>query len=56
MVRTSVDHPFGGDNAVGSLGFLCGRQPAYLHSGIAEARGYDPDGKFVGAKLAFAFK
>jgi hypothetical protein len=56
VVQTAVDHSFAPhDDVVGSLGFLCGRQPAYSHSGVAEARGYDPDGKFLGGKLSFAF-
>ena len=56
IVQTSVDHKFSGQGLTGSLGFLCGLQPAYYHAGAADARGYDPEGKFVGAKLAFAFK
>jgi hypothetical protein len=55
MVQTSVDQHVGGDS-IASFGFLCGRQAVYEHGGIADARGYDPMGKFVGAKLSFAFR
>jgi hypothetical protein len=34
---------------------LCGIQPSADYSGIGTARGYDNDGRFVGAKLAFSF-
>ena len=56
QVQTSVDRPLASGGATASLGFLCGRQAVYEHSGVADARGFDPDGKFLGAKLAFAFK
>jgi hypothetical protein len=36
-------------------GLLCGLKPNADDSGAGRARGYDPDGKFVGAKLAFSF-
>lgn len=57
FARTSVDHHFGkGDGgATASAGFLCGRQPGHGDSGAAAAYGVDPHGRFVGAKLSFAF-
>jgi hypothetical protein len=38
-----------------SFGFLCGLNPGQNLGGVHAARGYDPQGKFMGAKLAFAF-
>lgn len=51
LARTSLDRRFGDDGATGSVGFLCGLQP----SGDNRA-GSDPHGRFVGAKLSFAFR
>jgi len=57
VARTSVDHRFDDDaGVVGSLGFLCGLEPGAERKGAAAARGYDPTGRFVGAKLKFAFR
>ncbi|CAN5134767.1 hypothetical protein BH10PSE4_BH10PSE4_35920 [soil metagenome] len=53
IARTSVEA--GTDGVTGSAGLLCGIQPSADTSGAALARGYDPDGKFVGAKLALRF-
>lgn len=56
VAQTSVDHRFA-DRLVGQIGFLCG-----LHSGVgdddgaAAMRGADSEGRFLGAKLSFAFK
>lgn len=55
VVRTSVERSFSGA-AVASLGFLCGLQPSYYSSGVAGAAGYDPNGRFIGAKLAFPIR
>jgi hypothetical protein len=56
IARTSIDHRFEDDAAVGSVGYLCGRVPGQKMSGAAGAAGYDPMGKFLGAKLSFAFR
>jgi hypothetical protein len=55
IARTSVDRRLGPSPVNGALGLLCGRQPDAGMSGAAAASGYDPDGKFVGAKLSLAF-
>lgn len=55
IARTSVDRRLGSDQVSGSLGLLCGRQPDAGMSGAAQARGADPDGKFLGGKLSLAF-
>lgn len=57
VARTAVDHRFDDPGVVGSLGFLCGLEPgAERQHGAAAARGYDPSGRFVGAKLRVAFR
>jgi hypothetical protein len=54
VARTSVERQLTGDGVLSS-GLLCGMQPSADTSGAARARGSDPDGKFVGAKMAFRF-
>ncbi len=56
IARTSIDRRFGDDDAVGSFGYLCGLNPGQKMTGAAGAAGYDPMGKFLGAKLSFAFR
>ena len=57
FARTSVDHRFSRrQDITGSLGFLCGLQPGHTESGGAGAYGSDPHGRFVGARLSFAFR
>jgi hypothetical protein len=57
VAKTSVDRRFDSEGVVGSLGFLCGLEPgAERHGGAAATRGYDPSGRFVGAKLRMAFR
>lgn len=53
VAKTSVERHEGG--ITGAAGVLCGIQPSADDSGIGTARGYDKDGRFVGAKLAFSF-
>jgi hypothetical protein len=54
IARTSVERAIAGDGVLSS-GVLCGIQPNADTSGAGRARGFDPDGKFVGAKMAFKF-
>ena len=56
VAKTSIDHRFDDDDAVGSFGYLCGLNPGQKMTGAAGAAGYDPMGKFLGAKLSFAFR
>ncbi len=57
VVRTAVDHPFGRDGGpVGSVGFLCGLPPNAYDEGATSVRGYDPQGRFLGAKLSIPFR
>lgn len=53
VARTSVEGKAG--DALLGAGLLCGLQPNADESGAGRARGYDPDGKFVGAKVGFRF-
>ena len=53
IAKTSVERSEGG--VTGSAGVLCGLKPNADSSTIGTARGYDSDGRFVGAKLAFSF-
>ncbi len=55
LATTSVDAKMGDNGATGSFGFLCGLYPGQNLGGVHEARGYDPMGKFMGAKLALPF-
>ena len=54
VARTSIERRVAGDGVLSS-GLLCGIQPSADTSGASRARGFDPDGKFVGAKMAFRF-
>ena len=56
VVRTSLDHQFTRDGVVGQVGFLCGLPPNASDGGANAVRGYDPQGRFLGAKLSFAFR
>ncbi|WP_184715138.1 hypothetical protein [Caulobacter sp.] len=53
IAKTSVERSEGG--VTGSAGVLCGLKPNADSSTIGTARGYDNDGRFVGAKLAVSF-
>lgn len=56
IARTAIDRRLSGEDLTGSLGFLCGIQPGADRNGAAAARGVDPTGRFVGAKLSLAFR
>ena len=53
VARTAIERREGGVS--GGIGVLCGIQPSADTSGVGTARGYDNDGRFVGAKLGFSF-
>ncbi len=53
VARTAVERSAGGVS--GGVGVLCGIQPSADDSGIGKARGYNTEGRFVGAKLGFSF-
>lgn len=53
--RTAVDRRFAGEAVEGSFGFLCGLKAGQTDRGSAAVRGYDPQGRFLGAKLRFSF-
>lgn len=56
VARTSVDRSLASEDITGSLGFLCGLEPGAGKQGAAAARGYDPTGRFLGAKLKIALR
>ena len=55
LVQTSVEARVGDGGATSAFGFLCGLYPGQNLGGVYAARGYDPQGKFMGAKLALPF-
>jgi hypothetical protein len=54
IAKTSVERR--ADNATAALGFLCGLQDSAGRMGSSAAFGSDPHGRFLGAKLSFAFR
>jgi hypothetical protein len=54
LARTAVERR--AEDATLSAGFLCGLKETADRSGVAQARGADPHGRFLGAKLSFAFR
>jgi len=54
LARTGVDKRLD-EETIGSLGFLCGRQPGPDLAGSAAAFGSDPHGRFLGAKVSYSF-
>lgn len=56
VARTSVDRTLASDDVTGSLGCLCGLEPGAGKQGAAAIRGYDPTGRFLGAKLKIALR
>jgi hypothetical protein len=56
IARTAIDRRLDGDDVTGSLGFMCGLKPGAEKYGVAAARGWDPTGRFVGARLSVAFR
>lgn len=55
VARTAIDRRLD-DDVTSSFGFMCGLKPGAERSGSAAAHGYDPTGRFVGARLSFAFR
>lgn len=56
LAKTSVDRRLRDEDMTGSLGFLCGLQSGADRGGAAAARGVDPHGRFLGAKLSLSFR
>lgn len=50
IAKTAIDQRIGG-GLTGSLGFMCGNARAAAPSPL----GYDPAGRFIGARIGFAF-
>ncbi|MDR3507862.1 MAG: hypothetical protein P4L64_08205 [Caulobacteraceae bacterium] len=53
---TTVDHRFGAGGVMASAGFLCDLQPGVKTNGGPTASEFDPNGRFVGARLSLRFK
>ena len=56
LARTSIDRRFDRDRASGAIGFLCGRPDSLDERAKSQAYGADPQGRFLGARLSFAFR
>jgi hypothetical protein len=55
VAKTAIDRRFERDAATGSLGFLCGRPDSLDERARSQPLGSDPQGRFLGGRLAFAF-
>jgi hypothetical protein len=56
VAKTSVERRLSEGGLKGSMGFMCGLEPGKAPRGGPAMRGYDPTGRFVGARLALAFR
>ncbi len=55
IARTSIEQWLTSEDITGSLGFLCGLQSGSKRRNET-AYSYDPNGRFLGAKLSLAFR
>jgi hypothetical protein len=55
ITRTAVERRSLRDGVAGAAGFLCGLSPIADDRGAAAITGYDPQGRFLGARLSFSF-
>ena len=55
VAKTSLEGRFS-ERASGAIGFLCGRPDSLDERAASQPYGSDPQGKFLGARLAFAFR
>ena len=56
VARTAIDRRFEKSRATGSIGFLCGRPDSLDERAASQPLGSDPQGRFLGARLSFAFR
>lgn len=56
VAKTSVERRLSDEGLKGSMGFMCGLQPGAETRGGLAMRGYDPSGRFVGARLSLKFR
>jgi hypothetical protein len=54
VARTAIDRSLDKRSAA-ALGFLCGRPDSLDERAAAQPLGADPSGRFLGARLSFAF-
>jgi hypothetical protein len=55
VAKTAIDRRFERDAATGSIGFLCGRPDSLDERARSQPLGSDPQGRFLGGRIAFAF-
>jgi hypothetical protein len=56
VAKTAVDRRFERQGATGAVGFLCGRPDSLDERASSQPLGSDPQGRFLGARLSFAFR
>ena len=56
VARTAIDRRFEQQGASGAIGFLCGRPDSLDERAASQPLGSDPQGRFLGARLSFAFR
>ena len=56
VAKTAIDRRFERSQVSGSLGFLCGRPDSLDERADSQPLGSDPQGRFLGARLSFAFR
>jgi hypothetical protein len=56
VAKTAVDRRFERQGATGAIGFLCGRPDSLDERASGQPLGSDPQGRFLGARLSFAFR
>ncbi len=55
VAKTSIESRFE-KGASGAIGFLCGRPDSLDERASSQPLGSDPQGRFLGARLSFAFR
>jgi hypothetical protein len=55
VAKTALDRRFE-KGASGAIGFLCGRPDSLDGRAASQPLGSDPEGRFLGARLSFAFR
>ena len=56
IAKTAIEGQFARSSASGAVGFLCGRPDSLDERAASQPLGSDPQGRFLGARLAFHFR
>lgn len=56
IAKTAIEGQFARKGASGAIGFLCGRPDSLDERAASQPLGSDPQGRFLGARLAFSFR